>query len=137
MDANVDELGDVGLHVAVAWCAASLSASSLPWQLLIAFLLGKYLFMYGLSAERWEGAASSARPLNGAVNAQCCETGVRGWLRGVWHLPGNADVRMHLLAAALLSGWLTAELALVATYYNLRWVVRYVLVARRLRGVPE
>jgi hypothetical protein len=39
-----------------------------------------------------------------------------------------------VLLAALCTGWLTAELALVALYYNLRWIVRYALVARRLGG---
>ena len=34
-------------------------------------------------------------------------------LRAVYHLPGNADVRIHLLAAALLTGWFLAELAFV------------------------
>ena len=29
---------------------------------------------------------------------------------------------------------LSAELAIVAAYYNLRWIVRYALVARRLGG---
>ena len=56
-------------------------------------------------------------------------------LRRLYHLPGNADVRLHLLVAALLTGWLAAELILVAVYYNLRWMARYVLVARRLGGV--
>ena len=39
------------------------------------------------------------------------------------------------LVAALATGCLAAELAWVATYYNVRWMVRYVLVARRLGGV--
>ena len=55
-------------------------------------------------------------------------------LRAAYHLPGNADVRVHLLAAALVTGWFSAELAVVAAYYNLRWIARYVLVARRLGG---
>jgi hypothetical protein len=55
-------------------------------------------------------------------------------LRTLWHLPGNADVRLHLLIVALLGGWLTSELAVVAAYYNLRWIAGYLLVARRLGG---
>jgi hypothetical protein len=51
-------------------------------------------------------------------------------------LPGNADVRVHLLAMLLLIGWWTAELLLVAVYFNFRWIARYVLVARRL-GNPR
>ena len=38
---------------------------------------------------------------------------------------------LFLLVLALATGWITAELALVAAYYNLRWIARYALVARR------
>ena len=126
LDANVDELIDLGLHVAVAQTAAALSGSSLPWFLLIGFLVGKYLLMYGLAVEEARGPAG---PDTAAERTT--------WLRRAWHLPGNADVRVHLLAAGVLTGWLTAELALVAAYYNLRWVARYGLVARRLGGAPR
>jgi len=126
LDANVDELLDVGLHVAVAAAAASQTGSSWPWSLLIAFVGGKYLFMHGLATEAH--VAGEAPGSSDGVSAA-------GWLRGAYHLPGNADVRVHLLAVALATGWLTVELAMVATYYNLRWIARYVLVARRLGGV--
>jgi phosphatidylglycerophosphate synthase len=132
LDANVDELADLGLHVSVAAAAAAKTASPLPWALLIAFLAGKYLLMYGLGCEeRNAGAANSeystANSKSRSPNAEL--------LRKLYHLPGNADVRVHLLLAALCTGWLTAELALVALYYNVRWIARYVLVARRLGGV--
>jgi phosphatidylglycerophosphate synthase len=124
LDANVDELGDVLLHVACASAATALTASPWPWPLLIAFLAGKYLFMYGLHAEEsvavQDDGAAAARP-------NC-------WLRRAYHLPGNADVRVHLLMLAVASGWITAELALVAVYYNLRWMARYALVVRRWGG---
>ena len=51
LDANVDELVDVGLHVAVAAAAATLTGSALPWALLVAFLAGKYLLVCGLALE--------------------------------------------------------------------------------------
>lgn len=123
LDANVDELLDVGLHVALAAVAAAQTASPVPWLLLIAFLAGKHLFMYGLTVEEHvavEDAAEASRPA--------------GRLRGLYHLPGNADVRIYLLAAALVTGWFVVELALVAAYYNLRWIARYGLLARRLGG---
>ena len=126
LDGNVDELVDVGLHVAIAAAAARQVAASWPWLLLIAFLAGKYLLMYGLSSEeRAAGRAYQHAPQQRAT----------GLLRRAYHLPGNADVRVHLLALALATGLLAAELALVAAYYNLRWVVRYGLVARRLNRV--
>ncbi|HLA85782.1 MAG TPA: CDP-alcohol phosphatidyltransferase family protein [Thermoguttaceae bacterium] len=149
LDANVDELVDVGLHTAVASAAARLVGSQLPWFLLIAFLAGKYLFYYGLTIENSASENSSpSRDREGAVadRANCNRSltvaarifknrFIADLLRRCYHLPGDADIRVHLLILALLTGWLTAELALVAAYYNFRWVVRYVLVARRLGGV--
>ena len=130
LDANVDELVDVALQIAVAAAAATLTGSALPWALLIAFLVGKYLLVCGLALEETdhEGQTRSRDSDDGPASG--------GWLRRVYHLPGNADVRVHLLVLALVTGWLTAELALVAAYYNLRWIVRYVLVFRRLGGKP-
>lgn len=126
LDANVDELVDLGLHVATAAAASRLAASVWPWTWLIAFLVGKYLLMYGLAVdEPPEGGKNlTGDPARGAA-------AVSGRLRWAYHLPGNADVRVHLLALALATGWLTAELAVVAVYYNLRWVARWALVARR------
>jgi phosphatidylglycerophosphate synthase len=175
LDANVDELTDLGLHVSVAAAAAAKTASSLPWALLIAFLSGKYLLMYGLGsdeaaeAKNKKSAAGGHRPKVGRQSAvgrkkvaesscflRLCAfvplclcacsrlptadcrlpaSPVVPFLRKLYHLPGNADVRIHLLLAALCTGWLTAELALIAIYYNMRWIVRYALVARRLGGV--
>ena len=134
LDANVDELLDVGLHGAVAAAAAWQTASGMPWVLLGAFLAGKYLFLHGMATEQQmrEGASSAGRseeavePVPGSRAARV--------VRAAYHLPGNADVRVHLLAAALVTGWLSAELAIVAAYYHVRWITRYVLVARRLGG---
>ena len=128
LDANVDELHEVFWHTAVAGAAASLSDSCVPWLLLVAFLGGKYLFMTGLVEERAltpEGATKSGTAPVG---------GFRDWLRAAYHLPGNADIRLHLLIACLASGLLTLELALIAVYYNFRWIVRFGLVAGRLEG---
>jgi phosphatidylglycerophosphate synthase len=128
LDANVDELVDVGLHVAIAAAVAATATASWPWCLLIAFLAGKYLFMYGLTTEE------QADEEPGPAGAGIIVPQQTGLLHRLYHLPGNADVRVHLLAAAVATGLLTTELALVAAYYNVRWIVRYGLVARRLRG---
>jgi len=130
LDANVDELLDVGLHGAVAAAAAWQTASGMPWLLLGAFLAGKYLFMHGIATEEQMPGQSCAES-DADPRAASRLTRI---LHAAYHLPGNADVRVHLLAAALLTGWLSAELAIVACYYNVRWIVRYVLVARRLGG---
>ena len=120
LDGNVDELVDVGLHVAVATAAAT----QVAWLLLVAFLAGKYLFIHGLATETPHLTGGAA----GAAEVR------RHWCVSIYHLPGNADVRLHLLVIALMCGWWTAELAVVACYYNLRWIARYWLVARRLGG---
>lgn len=137
LDANVDELTDLGLHVAVAAAAARGSSSTLPWLLLVAFLLGKYLLMYGLHFEdeaRRRFGSSPASPRAAPARPRTWKSWLRNLLARAWHVPGNADVRVHLLVAALAAGQLTLELAAVAVYYNLRWSGRYLLVARRLGG---
>ncbi len=131
LDANVDELVDVGLHVAVAAAAAQLTGLALPWFLLVAMLAGKYLFFYGLQTEQQQTGKQPANPCSSADETS--PSG--GLLHRCYHLPGNTDVRVHLLVVALLTGYLTVELALVAAYYHLRWIVRYALVARRLGGL--
>lgn len=137
LDANVDELLDVGLHAAVAAAAASRTASNLPWLLLGAFLAGKYLFVHGMATEEHvPGQSRRVSEEHGCLGSSAAspQGPATRILRAAYHLPGNADVRVHLLAAALVTGWLSAELAIVAAYYNLRWIVRYALVARRLGG---
>lgn len=126
LDANFDELQDLGLHVAIAAAASRQWSAQWPWALLVAFLAGKYLLMYGLAAE--EGLCA-ATPSAGPAAAR------RGRLASLYHLPGNADVRVHVLVVALAFNQLAAELALVALYYNFRWLARYALVARRWGGV--
>ena len=128
LDANVDEVHEVAWHTAVAGAAASLNDSLVPWLLLVAFLGGKYLFMTGLVEERTLAPEAAIESSGAPVG------GFRGWLRAAYHLPGNADIRLHLLIVCLASGLLTLELALIAVYYNFRWIVRFGLVARRLEG---
>ena len=128
LDANVDEFHDVAWHTATAYAAASLTNSQLPWFLLVGFLAGKYLFMNGLAEER---ALAPASDIGRGVTA---ESVFNHWTRAAYHLPGNADVRLHLLVVALLLGLPTVELALVAAYYNFRWIVRIGLIVQRLEG---
>ncbi|MEA1950755.1 MAG: CDP-alcohol phosphatidyltransferase family protein [Planctomycetota bacterium] len=128
LDSNVDELVDVALQTAVAVTAARLTGSQWPWLLLVAFLAGKYLFMFGLSCEEQNDRMQTP-------DAAEQSSGKRGdLLRRLYHFPANADVRVHFLVVALFFGCFTAELAVVAVYYNLRWIARYPLVARRLGG---
>lgn len=120
LDANIDELVDLGLHVCVAARAAQAVGASWPWLCLVGFVCGKYLLVYGLTFD--PGAQASGEP-DVATAGQLR-------LRQLYHLPGNADVRVHLLALGLVTGCLGLELALIAIYYNVRWLVRYAVVTR-------
>lgn len=121
LDANLDELADVAWHVAAgAWLART---TPWGWPLAVAFLSAKYLFFYGLQEP--QSTAPTAEPQRESPPPDSL------W-RTLYHLPGNADVRLHLFAAAVALGWLGPELALVAAYYHLRGLARYALVWRRL-----
>lgn len=133
LDANVDEAVDLGLHMAAASVAAYQVGPGLAWGALIAFFLGKYLLMYGLACEDAESSfdAGATASFDAEPTSQHRSTGL-ALLSRLYHLPANADVRVHLFAAAAATGLLWEELLLTACYYNLRWPARYVLVARRL-----
>lgn len=130
LDANLDELGDLGLHAAMAAAASRAGGGQLPWLVFAAFVVGKYLFMYGLAVDPRQREATG----RGGDGAAAGWARGPAWLGRLYHLPANADVRVHLAAAAVGTGWLTAALAVVAAYYNARWMVRYVLVPRGLAG---
>lgn len=131
LDANVDELADLGIHAAVAHAAAVMGHSPWPWALYIAFVFGKYQLMHSLSSERDIVAAYASPALTEPRHESTNNT---SWARWLYHLPANADVRLHLLLLGLLTGWLQAELLIIALYYNVRWIVRTGLVASRLGG---
>lgn len=145
LDANVDEFCDLTIHAAMAWAAsvsafASLAGSAAvtstdlltiltPWLLLSAFVIGKYLLFYGMqdSAPRGEQSTTQHKP--------SCSS----WLKTLYHLPGNADIRWHLVMIALAGGWFVPALAFVAVYFNIRWLVRAakVLLQARRQRVPQ
>ena len=121
-DAQSDELLDLAQQAALGVALARQGAGLAAGSALVAFLVGKYLLMHGLAGDppaSGAGAESTSEP---------------GWLRRLYHLPGNADVRVHLLLAALVTGWLLPELMAVACYYNVRWIVRF---GRALSQTPS
>jgi len=122
LDANLDELADLTLQTSFAYASAA-QLGNVAWYLWGAFVTGKYLFMYGLAAE--EDAVEPTKSPEAQQEA--------GLAHRLYHLPANADVRVHLAAAAAFCGGLGFELAFVAAYYQFRWMARYILVARRLR----
>ncbi len=132
-DANADELVDLGIHAAVAYAATAISTSQWPWILYLAFVFGKYQLMHGLSTER--DIVSTCDLGDSPLPSKPSHAGT--WISRLYHLPANADVRLHLLIVGLLTGWLQTELLLLALYYNFRWLARIGLVAARLRGVAR
>ena len=141
LDGNLDETVDLGLHAAMAY-AAALQGSAYAWPLLIALFSGKYLLMHSLMEPKVvkslreltdlpKGSplvADEQRPLRSRRLAERVD-----YFKTLYHLPGNADVRTHLMVLALATGHITAELAVIAIYYNLRWIARYPLVIARAR----
>lgn len=130
LDGNIDELTDVALHAALASALATLTGNPGVWGLYVGFLAGKHLLMHGLYMTQREEAEEPAKA--GFVE----ENGAKRILRTLYHLPANADVRVHLLAAALVLSawkpwWAAAELLGLALYYNLRWAARYGWAGRR------
>jgi GT2 family glycosyltransferase len=137
LDANLDELTDLGLHAALACAAAASTQSSLPWALFTAFLFGKYLFVYGLASDAHAAVCNAEAETPSALiphSAFRIPHSTYASLRRLYHLPGNADVRVHMLALLTMAGWWTAELLLVAAYFNARWIARYALVTGRQGG---
>ena len=87
LDANLDELGDMALHAAIAWSAYARSGR--PGWLLVgmAYAMAKYLFIFGDDLRRAaEGRRETAR-------SRCRP----GRVRRLAHLAGHADVRWHAL----------------------------------------
>lgn len=132
LDANIDELVDVGLHAAVACAVWRATGAVLPIALLGAFLAGKHLLMHGLATEEH---FQPPLPLGECRGERSSRRKTMSIVQRLYHLPANADVRVYLLAVCLAGGWLTAELSMVAGYYGLRGLVRFILVCRRLPGV--
>jgi len=122
LDGNLDELADIALHTAFAFAAAA-QWGNVAWWLWGAFVSGKYLFMYGLASENSDAVDAAPTPVTTSGH----------WATPLYHLPANADVRIHLAMAAAYSGAWGVELAVIAAYYQFRWLARHVLVARRLR----
>ncbi len=111
-DAATDEIVDLGLHGAVAAVAAAQTNSALPWLTFATFVVSKRLFAQLTTHDAPTSAAHSA-----------LRTPHSALLRTLYNLPGNTDIRLHLLLAALITGWLVPELLIIAGYYTLRWVV--------------
>ena len=140
LDANIDELVDLTIHGAMAASLGFEGAATWPWIWFMLFVCGKYLLMYGL---HFEDTLPCPAPEPGPLEIEGPSSSVTqsppaGWANGrsvaraLYHAPANADIRVHVLAFALATGFYSWELACFAVYYNLRWLARFLWVPRRL-----
>jgi len=130
LDANLDELLELAIYASLALVVAAQGSPAI-WIWAYAFIAGKYLFAHGVDQEKWQPSfepAKSAAPVSGEPV---------GFARWLYHLPGNADVRLHVLLVSVMAGWFWLPIVSAAIYFQLRWLVRYPLVVRRLRGVGQ
>jgi phosphatidylglycerophosphate synthase len=163
LDAQVDELGDILWHLASAAAVVQAEGTSWPWIAAAGLVAGKFLLLQGIGQGRQvkersfryaqgelRSAAGRGRSHKGAApvdelmapSATAAAGTFRAravpWMRRLYHLPGNADVRCHLLLLAVALDGLAVELLLVGAYYNVRWLVRLVrgvgAAARRSAG---
>lgn len=113
LDANLDELGDMALHAAIAW-AAFVRDGHYSWLLVgMSYGMGKYLFASGVAtwtdtAPRLPAGAAYAEPRAGDR------------LAAVARLAGHADVRWHLWILLAIPGRLDVGLLAYTLYYPAR-----------------
>lgn len=115
LDSNLDELGDMALHAAIAWAAYSRDGQ--PAWLVVGMLyaMGKYLFVVGSAsgeALRGPDAPSSLPALPPRT----------GRVRSLALIAGHADVRWHLWIVLAAVGRLDAALVAYSLYFPSRAV---------------
>jgi CDP-alcohol phosphatidyltransferase len=117
LDANLDELGDMALHAAIAWAAFARDGLVVWLGLGMLYAMGKYLFQFATtSAPPTTKADSRTAPTKPSVT------------RAVVHLAGHADVRWHLWIALAAVGRLDVALVAYAVYFPVRTIA---VAARR------
>jgi phosphatidylglycerophosphate synthase len=105
LDANLDELGDMALHAAIAWSAYARS----EW-VGMAYAAAKYLFVFGTTSA--ESAGGSRGELSITIRP--------GLVRRLAHLVGHADIRLHVWIILAAVGRLEWALAAYAAYFAAR-----------------
>ncbi len=113
LDANLDELGDMALHAAVAWSAFNRDAN--PTWLLVGMIyaMGKYLFVVGSHTGEILESSSVTAP---SVMGQSRST----WGRRAVVALGHADIRWHLWIVLAAVGRLDVALVVYAAYFPAR-----------------
>ncbi len=110
LDSNLDELGDMALHAAIAWSAYARSGRA-GWLLVgMAYAAAKYLFVFG--------STSAAPAPTGGIAVPTAER--PGLVRRLAHLVGHADIRLHLWIILAAIGRLEWALGAYAAYFLAR-----------------
>ncbi|QGJ70991.1 Hypothetical protein PBC10988_26940 [Planctomycetales bacterium 10988] len=140
LDAQLDEVLDLGLHAALAYVYQTLTHDATIWYLLAAFFSGKYFLVHGLQQEsllaKQISSAAKFRQHDQRNPEKSSALTLADCLKAAYHVPANADVRLHALLAAMLVGYwqpfgIWLELACFAGYYQLRAAARVGLLAWR------
>ena len=116
LDANLDELGDMALHAAIAWAAFGRAANPAWLVLGMIYAMGKYLFVVGSHL----GEALDPSPRVPAVPAVGSGRSRRGWARRGAIALGHADIRWHLWIVLAAVGRLDVALVAYAAYFPAR-----------------
>ena len=116
LDANLDELGDMALHAAIAWAAFARSGHPVWLVAGMVYAMGKYLFMVGAHLGEALEPSTPGQPA-------LAEIAARSWLgkiRGAVIALGHADVRWHLWIVLAALGRLDLALVTYAAYFPAR-----------------
>ncbi len=114
LDANLDELGDMALHAAVAWSAFARDGRPAWLALGMLYAMGKYLFVVGAGTGSTLEAATGSDVLPASLPSRPRP------LRSLALLIGHADIRWHLWIVLAAVGRLDAALAAYALYFPAR-----------------
>ena len=120
LDANLDELGDMALHAAIAGAAFIRDGLALWLGLGMLYAMGKYLFQFATTS-----APSTTKPDSRSTPAR------PSVVRAAVHLAGHADVRWHLWIVLAALGRLDVALVAYAVYFPARTIA---VAARRAVG---
>ena len=138
LDANTDEIVDLGLQVERRDCRGSSRRADRTGRMiwLVLFLLGKYLLMHGLSCE-WENEETGGKTQS--ADPAATNSGVSGLAalavppsRQCRQLPSSPTGR-----SVADMGWRYRAIGHPSPlYYNLRWLVRYAMGLKLAAEAP-
>jgi phosphatidylglycerophosphate synthase len=117
LDANLDELGDMALHAAIAWAAFARDGFAAWLGIGMLYAMGKYLFQFATTSGETTVPVAARQALTRPSA-----------LRAAAHLAGHADVRWHLWIVLAALGRLDVALVFHAAYFPARTIA---LAARR------